>query len=303
VQIGAIIVERSKVNNGSRMPIFWCVAYIITRDPAFRSRDARNRTSGHQAYVRKGTGFKKKLRFLITTQPHITSYVPCNAFLVDRHLHIIGENRHAVDPGPKRLHSVSDNDTRLIAQLAYAFTMAGVQAQQKFVEEVCPRCNSVRRKQEFPSTPFNDHLDKVYSPLKSIGNEIRLLKISSGLEDEPLMCILEPISLDGDVLYTALSYCWGDANNRADIKVNGQSVSVTISLENALRRIRNVAQDTMVWADAICINQQDMAEKSVQVSMMGSIYSKGVLRSMKGVFLANQSFSNRCLDLAWRGRR
>jgi hypothetical protein len=181
--------------------------------------------------------------------------------------------------------------------------MAGVQAQQMSVEEVCPRCNGVRRKQEFPSTPFNDHLNKIYSPLKSIKNEIRLLKISSGLEDEPLMCTLESISLDGDVLYTAVSYCWGDANNRADITVNGQSVSVTISLENALRRIRNVAQDTMVWADAICINQQDMAEKSVQVSMMGSIYSKGVLRSMEVVFLANPSFSNRCLDLAWRGRR
>ncbi len=163
--------------------------------------------------------------------------------------------------------------------------MAEVQAQQKFVEKVCPRCNGVRREQEFPSTPFNDHLDKVYSPLKSIENEIRLLKISSSLEEEPLVCSLEPISLDGDAPYTALSYCWGDANDRADIMVNGQSVSVTRNLENALRRMRNVDQDKVVWADAICINQQDAAEKSVQVSMMGSIYSKGVLRSMKGYYL------------------
>jgi hypothetical protein len=163
--------------------------------------------------------------------------------------------------------------------------MAEVQAQQKFVEKVCPRCNNVRREQELASTSFNDYLDKVYTSLKSIENEIRLLKIHPGLENEPLICSLEPISLDSDAPYTALSYCWGDANDRADIIINGQSVSVTRNLENALRRIRNVDHVAVVWADAVCINQQDAAEKSVQVGMMGSVFSKGVLSSMKGCYL------------------
>jgi hypothetical protein len=159
--------------------------------------------------------------------------------------------------------------------------MAEVQAQQKFVEKVCPRCNGIRREQEFPSTLFNNYLDKIYTPLKSIKNEIRLLKISPSLEEEPLRCSLEPISLDDNARYTALSYCWGDANDRADITVNGRCISATRTLENALRRMRDVDQDTVVWADAICINQQDATEKSVQVRLMGDIYSNGMSKSIK----------------------
>jgi Heterokaryon incompatibility protein (HET) len=136
--------------------------------------------------------------------------------------------------------------------------------------------------QEFPSTASNADLDKIYAPLESVKREIRLLKTISGLEDEPLRCSLEVISLEDNARYSALSYCWGDANDRVNITVNEQNISVTKTLENALRRIRNVNQNTVVWADAICINQQDAAEKSVQVGMMGDIYSNGMRKSIKG---------------------
>ena len=157
--------------------------------------------------------------------------------------------------------------------------MTEAQEQTGFVEKVCPRCKSLRREQAFPSTPFKDHLDKIYTPLNSAGKEIRLLKIASALDYEPLNCSLEPVSLN-DACYTALSYCWGDATDRVDITVNGQTISVTRNLENALRHMRNVDQGTVVWADAICINQQDAAEKNVQVGVMGDIYSKGMPDSM-----------------------
>jgi hypothetical protein len=155
------------------------------------------------------------------------------------------------------------------------------QGQKKFVEKLCPRCKNIWIEEGLPSTPFNDHLNKIYTPLESVEKKIRVLNISSGLEDEPLSCSLEPISLDDDARYTALSYCWGDANDRADISVNGQNISVTRSLENALRHMRPVNQHTIVWADALCINQQDVAEKSVQVRMMGAIYSKGTHEHIK----------------------
>jgi hypothetical protein len=153
--------------------------------------------------------------------------------------------------------------------------MTEAQEQTKFVEKVCPRCKSLTREQAFPSTPSKGHLDKIYTPLSSTGKEIRLLKIASGVENEPLDCSLEPVSLN-DARYTALSYCWGDAKDRVDIIVNGQKMSVTRNLENALRHMRNVDQGKIVWADAICINQQDSAEKNIQVGAMGDIYSKGM---------------------------
>lgn len=168
------------------------------------------------------------------------------------------------------------------------YQMAEFQTQENLVERVCPRCSGIWRGQGFLSTPSNDYLDKIYTSSKLTENEIRLLKISPGFEEEPLCCSLEPISLNDNAPYTALSYCWGDANDRADITVNGQHTSVTRNLENALRHMRNVDQSTVVWADALCINQQDSTEKSVQVQLMGDIYAKGMLKFIKECLLLMQ---------------
>ncbi|PMD47176.1 HET-domain-containing protein [Hyaloscypha variabilis F] len=151
--------------------------------------------------------------------------------------------------------------------------MADILDQRKYVEKVCPRCKSVRLEEAFRVASSNTPPNVIYSPLASAEKQIRILKISSGFQDQPLECILEPVFLE-DAQYTALSYCWGAGTNRMDIEVNGQSIPVTRNLENALRGLRKADRDMVVWADAICINQQDSAEKSVQVGMMGNIYAK-----------------------------
>jgi hypothetical protein len=145
----------------------------------------------------------------------------------------------------------------------------------KFVDKICPCCQRTRQEQEFPSTPFNSDLEKIYSTLSAEVNEIRHLTVFLGSFEDQIQCALDPVSLNVNPSYFALSYCWGDAKARTEIKVNGQQVSVTKSLECALRYLRKVDEDVVIWADAICINQQDTAEKSAQVSMMGDIYAKG----------------------------
>jgi hypothetical protein len=55
--------------------------------------------------------------------------------------------------------------------------------------------------------------------------------------------------------------------------LNGVEVSVTANLESALRHMRLQNQTRMLWADAICINQSDIAEKNIQVRLMGEIYT------------------------------
>jgi Heterokaryon incompatibility protein (HET) len=52
--------------------------------------------------------------------------------------------------------------------------------------------------------------------------------------------------------YTALSYVWGDASVTEDIIVNGVSFAVTSNLASALRQIRKVFGEVLLWADAIC---------------------------------------------------
>jgi len=152
--------------------------------------------------------------------------------------------------------------------------MAEILVRKKYMEKVCPLCQNVRLEEAFPVGPSNPSDNLVYSSLASAERQIRLLRILSGSEEQPLECVLEPASLE-ECQYTALSYCWGSASDRKNIMVNGQTISVTKNLENALRHLRKADQEIVVWADAICINQQDLAEKSIQVGMMGNIYSNG----------------------------
>jgi hypothetical protein len=49
--------------------------------------------------------------------------------------------------------------------------------------------------------------------------------------------------------FMALSYVWGDASDGATILVDGKPLSVTKTLEMALRHLRDFRR---VWADAIC---------------------------------------------------
>jgi len=58
------------------------------------------------------------------------------------------------------------------------------------------------------------------------------------------------------------------------VEVSGREILVTQNLKNALRYIRKKEAPVCMWADAICINQQDEEEKGVQVQMMRDIYKK-----------------------------
>ena len=127
-----------------------------------------------------------------------------------------------------------------------------------------------------PSNSINMDSNSTYSALNQSKREIRLLTLlcSDGFEDE-IRCKLDVVSLDETLTYTALSYCWGNQSEQREILVNEKRVSVTKSLEIALRYARKDLQDMVLWVDAICINQEDLKEKSYQVGMMGSIYATG----------------------------
>lgn len=74
--------------------------------------------------------------------------------------------------------------------------------------------------------------------------------------------------------YHALSYVWGDPNPSHQILLDGKALKITKSLYVALRAIQRDAneQSILVWADAICINQQDLEERSAQVVLMRETY-------------------------------
>lgn len=110
----------------------------------------------------------------------------------------------------------------------------------------------------------------VYQPLAQ-NHDIRLLHLEPGQFSDKVQCKLHHANLNDKPIYVALSYVWGDAAVTVDVLCNGSEVSVTVSLANALRRLREPDAPVVIWADALCINQADTAERSRQVGIMAEI--------------------------------
>ncbi|KAI8217951.1 Heterokaryon incompatibility protein 6, OR allele [Colletotrichum sp. SAR 10_77] len=106
---------------------------------------------------------------------------------------------------------------------------------------------------------------------------IRVLVIQPGAGSDPIAANLREASIDDPPSFHALSYVWGDPSQRGDIRCQGQQVSVTKSLFDALLHFRLPTEEVLIWADALCINQDDMEERAEQVQLMRDVYSRASL--------------------------
>jgi hypothetical protein len=149
---------------------------------------------------------------------------------------------------------------------------------------------------------------------------IRILWLSAGRENEPLRGKLEAGSIDhfaefaslarfeqtqriGDKhdWFEALSYCWGSGDMPFVLETSEGAIPITASLDSSLRRLRLPDVNRPLWADAVCINQQDSSEKEQQVPLMGEIYSRAakVLVDL-GDARPGSSEALEMIDLYWR---
>ncbi|KAF5565383.1 het-6-heterokaryon incompatibility [Fusarium napiforme] len=116
-----------------------------------------------------------------------------------------------------------------------------------------------------------------YQPLKS--DELRLLLVEPG-NAELIRVELKTVKCRTSQRFWALSYVWGARENPATILLNDQPFSITRNLYNALYQYRRhvfndyPSKKVMLWVDAICINQNDQVEKSIQVPRMSEIYGQ-----------------------------
>jgi hypothetical protein len=131
-------------------------------------------------------------------------------------------------------------------------------------------------------------IDFPYQPLDLQSHEIRILNLVGkrlGPDDSAhLFGNLEHVSLVDPGPYIALSYCWGDRNNSHLLEISPgpgrplYAVNITDNLDSALwalwNRKRHASTHLRIWIDAICINQNDLYERSQQVQVMRQIYSK-----------------------------
>jgi hypothetical protein len=81
--------------------------------------------------------------------------------------------------------------------------------------------------------------------------------------------------------YVALSYSWGNPNDRVPFIIDGHSVDVTRNLQSALRHFREFEmfqKGLWIWVDAVCLDQRKLpasgAGGSVQIQRMSIIYQQ-----------------------------
>ncbi|KAI1427448.1 heterokaryon incompatibility protein-domain-containing protein [Xylaria sp. FL1777] len=115
----------------------------------------------------------------------------------------------------------------------------------------------------------------LYPQLDLDAKTIRLLELSPAeFSVLPIHCQLVEKKLTPSISYKALSYSWKNEDATPDVAVfcNSKPIYVSANLHAALRRLRAPDEVVRIWVDAICINQQDHAERAYQVGMMRDIY-------------------------------
>ncbi len=109
-----------------------------------------------------------------------------------------------------------------------------------------------------------------YRPLGEA--EVRLVRVFPERKTM-IKCEIIHASLESPPRYTAISYAWGDAGDTRKIELGGSLISVSASLHGALQAVRQKIESVLVWADALCIDQQNKDERTQQVQLMMGIYS------------------------------
>jgi Heterokaryon incompatibility protein (HET) len=74
--------------------------------------------------------------------------------------------------------------------------------------------------------------------------------------------------------YEALSYVWGESTHTHTMYLAGHLFPITANLEAALRGLRLLSKERIIWVDAICINQYIIEERNHQVGHMRHIYQQ-----------------------------
>ncbi|RSL53631.1 hypothetical protein CEP53_007692 [Fusarium sp. AF-6] len=118
---------------------------------------------------------------------------------------------------------------------------------------------------------------------RGLGEEdqpIRLVTILPSSDSQPMSLELHHTTIlrEPPPTYEALSYVWGSPDDGVAVSVaysddsQHSTLMVGQNLFVALQHLRRVDKPRTMWIDAVCINQEDISERSSQVRNMGNVY-------------------------------
>jgi hypothetical protein len=140
-----------------------------------------------------------------------------------------------------------------------------------------------------------------YEPLSKNPDEIRLLKLMPPSSSGDIEIEIIHVPSSAPPAYVALSYVWGSPERTHEVTVKTFSkkclhrvsrrwhflfgrpkfelshLAISRNLFVALQHLSFAKKPRPLWIDAICINQDNISERSEQVNKMASIYSSAQL--------------------------
>ena len=117
---------------------------------------------------------------------------------------------------------------------------------------------------------------EILRPLTKPTESTRIFELLPGSVDSIISLRLHHTDLAQPRKYQCISYTWGEDPATVEILLNGHRYAIRRNLWNFIHRLRHIDESRYLWADAICINQDDLIEKGHQVSVIGRIFSLAV---------------------------
>ncbi|KAL9018891.1 MAG: hypothetical protein Q9185_003803 [Variospora sp. 1 TL-2023] len=100
----------------------------------------------------------------------------------------------------------------------------------------------------------------------------RLMLVLAGSGSDPLVCSLTVVDIEDTLPYEALSYVWGRDLASCPLWCDGGLIQIRPNLDTALRFLRLPSQARRLWVDAICIDQENVDERTREVQYMRLVY-------------------------------
>lgn len=116
--------------------------------------------------------------------------------------------------------------------------------------------------------------NSMYGKDRLAHDEFRLLRLVRNSTKAQIEVELLRTTLQEHPPYAAISYTWGDQSRMMTIRCNQVELRVRENLYEFLSNARENLKSNVYWIDAICIDQSNAEEKSVQVQMMRLIYAQ-----------------------------
>lgn len=112
------------------------------------------------------------------------------------------------------------------------------------------------------------------------GSEIRILELhpAERMEDELVISLTRSPRAFSRGFYDAVSYAWGSDSQMERVVIydsisdSRTDFNVRKTVTTMLRHLRYQQESRRLWIDSICIDQNNLPEKSVQVTRMGDVY-------------------------------